>query len=368
MSETKVKPIGKLAEQAFRDLNHIQKGKKHLLKTGEPMIDSHIGALLVGDVVVISASPGEGKTHTLHRIIEQTLSKEVNPNADNIVSLEFNLELRMLNVILRKTHERLGKKKSEILFNSFSEEEAQKVKKYYEELQDGRRFIVQEPVSPEEFYKEVREFATTHADKDGILISYDHLLLTVGKDKQSILERMSEYVNLLKLEFNNLYFILLSQNNRTAYANVKEKSNEMRPDNSWVYGSSFMEQLASYIIIQTTPFKQGIVEYLSVYPDRYNYLDDFQTDINSKGKCHFHTAGNIFYFVTKMRESDNFSKDLFIKEMDLTEQQRKYLEKQVKEKQKESEQFPSIPEFEDPFKGVNPIDTTKAFEEDDEPF
>lgn len=361
MTESKINSIGKAAEQAFKDLHSIQKGRKHLLKTGEPMIDSHVGCLLVGDVVVISASPGDGKTHTLHNIIEQVLSKEVNSNADNIVSLEFNLELRMLNIILRKTHERLGKKKSEILFNTFTKEEAEKVKKYYEELQDGRRFIVQEPVTPLEFYEEVKVFAEQHKDKDAILISVDHLLLLRGSDKQKVLEDISEYVNLLKLQFNNLYFILLSQNNRTAYSNIKEKSNDMRPTNSWIYGSSFMEQLASYIIIQANPFKKGILEYLSVYPDRYDYLQEYQTDINSKGKCSFHTATNIFFFVTKMRDSDDFSKDLFIKKMNLSDEQKTQLEKQVKENKNESQDFPPIPEFDNPFRDLKPIDTTTAF-------
>lgn len=366
---TKIKSVGVASEQAFKELNKIQKGEKLLLKTGMPFFDEHIGGLLYGDVCLISASPGAGKTYTLRSILDNIFNEEINPQAKNFVGLEFNLELRALNVILRGVKKKLGKSNKEVLFNEFTQEEREKVLEYYKELKDGRRFLVDEPVTPEEFYSECRHFCTQHKDKDAIIISYDHLLLTIGTDKQKVLERITEYVNLLKLEFDNVYFILLSQNNRSSHANVKEKSNEMRPDNSWIFGSSFMEQLASYIVIQTDPFRQSVVEYLSVYPERYDYLKDYMTDVNSKGKCHFHTAGYIFAFVTKMRESDNFSKDLFILEKDLDEKQRAHLDKQLEGLKKETESLPTEPMFpEDPFKGIKPIDTTEAFGDDDKPF
>jgi KaiC/GvpD/RAD55 family RecA-like ATPase len=329
--DKRIKKVGIAAKEAFADLRKIQYGEKRLLRTGEEMIDCHIGSLLEGDVVLISAPPGAGKSETLYRMIEKIMSKDVNPTADNFCSLEFNLEMKMLNRLLRSTHNLLNKKKSEILFNKFNEEEALKVKEYYENLQDDRRFVVQEPVSADEFYNMVETFATLHKDRDAILISIDHLLLLTGTDKQAVLEKVSEYINLLKLKFNNLYFILLSQTNRMVHTTVKERSNDMRPNNSWIFGSSFMEQLASYIIIQTNPFKQGVSEYLSVYPERYEYLEKYFTEPNSKGKVSFNTLGNLFYVVTKTRESDDFTRDLFIKEMDLSKEQLEKMKSEVKE-------------------------------------
>lgn len=330
--DNRIQQVGVLATEAFAEMAKLQTGKKLLLKTGEEMLDCHLGTLLPGDCVLLAGAPSSGKSETLYRMIEKIMSKEVNPNAENFVSLEFSMEMKMLNKLLRTTHNLLGKKKSQILFEEFNEEEAKKVKEYYESLQDSRRFVVQSPVTPEEFYKMAREFCLVNVHKDSILLSADHILLFSGTDKQAVLEKISEYVNLLRLEFGNVYFLLLSQINRIHSGNIKEKSNEMMPNNSWIFGSSFMEQLASYIIIITNPFKQSITQYLKVSKDRYDYLDEFFGEEDKNERVSFNTMSNLFYFVTKTRESDNPWKDLFIRKMDLTKEQIDKMKQSVENK------------------------------------
>lgn len=319
--DSRIRKVGDAAKEGFEELNKIQKKEKLILKTGEDMIDCHIGGLLAGDCVLLAGAPSAGKSETLYRMIEKIMSVEVNPFAKNFVSLEFSMEMRMLNKLLRSTHNILGKKKSKILFEEFTEEEHQKVNNYYKNLQDNRRYVVQAPVKPDEFYKMTRDFCLLHQDKDCILLSTDHLLLFTGSDKQAVLEKVSEAVNLLKLEFNNVYFILLSQLNRSHNAIIKAKSNEMIPTNSLIFGSSFMEQLASYIIIITNPFKQSIDQYLKVAKNRYDYLEEFFGEEDKNERVSFETTAKLFYFVTKTRESDTPWRDLFIKKMDLTEEQ-----------------------------------------------
>lgn len=319
--DSRIRKVGEAAKEAFVELNKIQQKEKLILKTGEEMIDCHIGGMLVGDCILLAGAPSAGKSETLYRMIEKIMSKEVNPFADNFVSLEFSMEMRMLNKLLRSTHNILGKKKSDILFEPFNKEESLKVKEYYENLQDERRFVVQAPVTPEEFYKMTRDFCLLNVSKEAILLSADHLLLFSGSDKQSVLEKVSEYINLLKLEFNNVYFILLSQLNRSYNAVIKSKSNDMIPNNSLIFGSSFMEQLASYIVIITNPFKQSIDQYLKVNKNKYDYLDEFFGEEDKNERVSFTTTGNLFFFVTKTRESDNPWRDLFIKKLNLTEEQ-----------------------------------------------
>ncbi len=317
--DNRIRKVGDAAREGFAELNKIQKKEKQILKTGEPMIDCHIGGLLPGDCILLAGAPSSGKSETLYRMIEKMMDVEINVLADDFVSLEYSMEMKMLNKLLRSSHNILGKKKSSILFETFNEEEAKKIKEYYEGLQDSRRYVVQSPVTPEEFYKMTRDFCLLHADKEAILLSADHLLLFTGSDKQSVLEKVSEYVNLLKLEFNNVYFILLSQLNRSYNAMIKAKSNEMIPTNSLIFGSSFMEQLASYIVIITNPFKQTIDQYLKVSRNRYEYLEEFYGEADKNDKVSFNTVGNLFFFVTKIRESDNDWKNLFIKKMDLSD-------------------------------------------------
>jgi hypothetical protein len=327
--DSRIQKVGALAKEAMIELKKLQSGEKHLLKTGSEKIDCHIGGLLPGDVVVVAGAPSSGKSETLYRMIDSMLSTDVNSNAQNIVSLEYSMEMKMLNKILRKTHQVLSKKKSDILFSPFDAEEGELVKQYYTGLQDDRRYSVQSPVTPEEFYKMTKTFCEMNSDKDAVVISIDHMLLFSGSDKQAVLEKVSESINLLKLEFGNVYFILLSQLNRGISAAIKEADNCMIPTNALLYGSSFMEQLASYIIIITNPFKQGVNKYLKVYKDRYDYLEEFFDGEDSKGRTSFSTLGNLFYFITKTRESDNPYKDLFIDRMDLSEEQLEKMKRSV---------------------------------------
>lgn len=331
--DDRIKKVGEVATEAFIELNKLQKQEKRLMKTGYPEIDCHIGGLLVGDCVLLAGAPSSGKSETLYRMIEKIMDKEINPDADNYVSLEFSLEMRMLNKLLRSTHNLLGKKKSDILLSPFTEEEAVKVKDYYNNLKDDRRYVVQNPVTPEEFYKMTREFCLLHKDRDGIILSADHLLLYSGSDKQLVLEKISEYINLLKLEFNNIYFLLLSQLNRSYNSVIKDKSNDMIPTNSQIFGSSFMEQLASYIIIITNPFKLAVSQYLKVSKDRYDYLEEFFGETDKNDKVSFNTIGNQFLFITKTRESDSPWKDLFIRRMDLTAEQLDKMKQSVETKE-----------------------------------
>lgn len=335
----RIKKVGDSADLAFKELKEIQHQEKRLLKTGNPEIDCHIGGLLAGDAVVIAGAPSSGKSEYLYRTIEKIMDKSVNPDSDRYVSLEYSFEMKMLNKLLRSTHNILGKKKSDILLNPFTDEEREKIKDYYKNLKDNRRYVVQEPVTPEEFYKMTREFCIAHNSSQAIICSVDHLLLYVGSDKQAVLEKVSEYVNQLKLEFNNVYFLLLSQLNRSYNSVIKEKSNDMIPNNSQLFGSSFMEQLASYIIIITNPFKLSVNQYLKVSENRYDYLSEFYGDRDKNDRVSFNTLSNLFYFVTKVRESDSPWKDLFIRKMDLTDEQLEKMKQSVESSNITTPQF-----------------------------
>lgn len=318
--DSRIKKVKEVATEGFKELGKFQKNSKKLLKTGYEEIDCHIGGMLPGDVVLLAGSPSSGKSETLYRITDNVMNPDINPDASNFVSLEFSLEMKMLNKLIRSVNRITGKKKSEIILEEFSEEESIKVKEYYSTLQDDRRYLVQEPIDPKEFYTMTRDFCRLNSDKSAIFLTADHILLYKGKDKQAVLEEISEYINLLKLEFNNVYFCILSQLNRGYSAVVKEKSNDMIPNNTHLFGSSFMEQLASYIVIITNPYKQSIVEYLRFHEDRYDYLSEFFV-AESKGKISFETVGNLFFFVTKIRESDNEWRNLFIRRLDLPKEQ-----------------------------------------------
>ena len=190
-----------------------------------------------------------------------------------------------------------------------------------------------------------KTFCQKNKDRDAIFISYDHVLLTKKEDKsEDPLEALTAYINQLRKEFDNVYFFLLTQFNRSSFVNIKEKSNNMFPRASMIYGSSHFEFLASYIVGIMNPFKMGVNEFLKVNPERYDWLEDYHTSPDNKGKVSFDTVGNMFYFVLKARESDEFYKDIFIRPMELTEDQLAKIKSTVEEK----ESFFEAPKFSQP--------------------
>lgn len=320
--DIRIKRAGQLATEAFSYLNKLQRGDKQLLRTGNESIDCHITGLLPSDCILYAANSGVGKTKMLFDTLDQILDEKVNPSAKNIKTLEFQLEMKFLNRILRDTNKLTSKKKSKILTEEFTEEEKDIVKRYYENLQDDRRYICEESITTKEFYEMTKTFCQINVDADSLVICLDHVLLLKKEDKfEDPLEALTSYINQLRKEFKNVYFILLSQMNRGSLVNIKDKDNSMIPTTAMIYGSSHFEFLCSYIVVLVDPFRLGINSYLKVQPDRYDWLNEFMQDEDKNGKTSFDTLSNIFHFVLKTRESDNPYKNLFIKKMDLTEEQ-----------------------------------------------
>lgn len=320
--DKRIKNAGDLAKEAYSELNKIQKGEKPILKTGQDFIDCHIGGILPSDVIMLAAGSGVGKTKLLYDTLDLILDTKVNPNAKDIVSLEFSLEMKYLNRILRDNSKKLDKKKSKILTEAFTKEEQEVVKRYYESLQDNRRFVCEDTITDKEFFEMTKTFCEKYADKHAIIVSLDHLLLILPENKAlDRFESISNYINQLRKMFKNVYFILLSQFNRTYQSVIAEKNNEMIPRTKMIYGSSHFEFLCSYIIGLVDPFKSGVNEFMKVNKQRYDWLEEYMTEEDTKGKVSFNTLGNHFYFCMKVRESDNIYKNLFIRPMDLSEEE-----------------------------------------------
>lgn len=332
--DKRIKNSFKLATEAFKELNKVQKGEKPIVKTGQDFIDCHIGGLLPSDVIMLAAGSGVGKTKLLYDTLELMMDEKINKNAKNFVSLDFSLEMKFLNKILRAASDRLNKEKKKILIEDFNEEERATMIAYYKSLDDNRRYTVEEAITTNDFFEMCCQFCDKHKEKEAIIISIDHVLLLLSSDKsEDKHEVLTRNINILRKKYNNVYFILLNQYNRKSMETVKDRNNDLAPRSNIIYGSSHYEFLCSYIIGMINPFKMGVKEFMSVNRERYNWLEDFMTTENSKGKVAFETLGNMFYFVLKARESDNMYKNLFIREMDINEEEKDKMSKSIEKKE-----------------------------------
>lgn len=343
MISSRIKKVGEEAKVALGQLKEFQNGKRKLLLTGYSFLDDHMGGVLPGSIVTIAGSSGTGKTYLAHKILENIMSTKVNPDADDFVSLEYSFEMLMLNKVMRSINQKTKLSRKEILTKQFCEEHIKIVNDYYSELNDDRRYVSHEPTTVDIWYEDTKSFCEHFKHKKAILISIDHLVLFKGSEKQKNIERATDYQNELKLMYPNLYFFNLSQLNReSSFSGVKDRSNDVVPNNTWLYASSLIEMISDYIIILANPFKSGITEFMSFNPARYEYLSEFYAGEDNKGKQSFATVGNIFYFVTKVRDSDVPYENIHIERMDITSEM---LNKMKQDVQKEESATMNVPTF-----------------------
>ena len=373
--DSRIKKAGDLATTAFQYLNKLQTGSHPIVKTGQNFIDVHIQGVLPSDVILYAGNSGTGKTKLLYDTLDSILDENVNKNASNFVTLQYELEMKFLNKILRDSNSLTKKRKSDILSKEFTEDEKDIIKRYYEGLKDNRRFICEDTINTDDFLKMTDEFCSQNTDKDAIWCTLDHcLLVQKSNPHEDVAERLTSHINTLRKKFNNVYFILLSQNNRSSLANIADRDNSMIPTTSIIYGSSHFEFLSSFIVVITDPFKLGVNSYLKVNPSRYEWLSEFMEEEDKNGKVSFSTLGNHFIWTLKTRESDESYKNLFIKPLDLTSDQLDKMRQSVDNKKPTlSIQTPlfSTPTFEKP-SPVKPLfDMNQAFdppEKNDSPF
>lgn len=327
-----IQKLKDVTKGALKELNNLQTGKKRLVKTGFEAIDSHIGGLLNGDILLLSGLSGHGKSETLFELKDNVLDIHINPDANNYVFLDISLEMKIFNIVLRALHRKMNKSKKKILFETFTDEEKEICKLYFESTQDDRQYISQAPSTPDELYPKLRNFLLEHTDKKAVFISIDHILLMIGADKKGVIDNTMEYLNRLKLEFENVYFIVISQLNRSLLARVADKNNASCPNSGDLYGSEFMQQASSYSIIVFNAFKVGISQFMKVNPEFYDYLSEHFGDLDTKhDKVSFNTIGKLFHIVTKVREGDAVFRDVFIKNMKMDDATKEILYKQPKD-------------------------------------
>lgn len=322
-----IKPVSKVAEEAFIRLKKYQTGKFTPVVTGREWLDDIFGGLIPGDIVTIGAASGGGKTFELQRIRNVVMNKNFNPNAGNFVWLDNSLEMRFMSLMLRDLKRVMGKSKKKILLHEFTEEEKQLCRDYNSSLNDGRFFINEETDSAESFETGVRAFLEEHRDKDGVFISIDHIALQKAKTdgKKNVIDDIIDCINRLKKEFPNSYWIILSQLNRNILLRNKERDSSAQPDRGDFYQSDTIFHVSDYVYVTHNPFRHKINEFMRVNPDTYSYLSEHFTK-EEKGKVSFKTFARVFYFVLKSREAEVVFNDIFIEEIEFEgkEEMRKF--------------------------------------------
>lgn len=348
-----------LTNKTVKLIRDFQSGKIKPIPTGIDHLDkSSLGGLTPSLIVGICARSFHGKTYDLERIQSHIL--ENNPD---VVMMHGNYELNFFKILVRDICQKTGKTMDEILYNNPSIEDLKKLKATCEVHRNDNVYYQNEPVTGDEFYNDVKGLIDKYPNKK-IVVTIDNLeniLESKGSQKSSV-DYFLTQINRLKDMHWFISFIILNQLNDNILERL-DNPKKHKPIERDIYGSGQLFKLCDVLVTKVMPWRMHLTDKFMVFgKSAYPWLEEFKLEGN-KNTDSFDPVGIAYYFYLKRRGVDiKNNRDVFAERVFEREDVEGF------ENVKPSEQFPPIPEFEDPFKGVNPIDTTKAFEEDDKPF
>ena len=300
-----IKKAKELVDQAVVKLKRYQKGLDKPIKTGFPHLDENmLGGIFSGNIMTIAGKSGSGKSYLLQQIEDAMFNRKLNPQCDEYVLLRCNYEMSVFKIVLRKLKKALDKSMKSILFEEVKEYEKPAFEATCNEESNDNIYYMQEPDTPDDWYESVKVFLEEHKDKKQVLITIDHIALVkdILGSKKKAMDNFIEKVNLLKRQFDNVSFIILSQLNRDIEGRTDPRN--MAPLRSDLYNSDTIYQISDLVLVIHNPYKDGIDKYMVVGKSKYDYLEEHkQTPQNNTSN--FYTFGRIFWHYLKIREIED---------------------------------------------------------------
>lgn len=306
-----IKQYSKVVGKTLVEIGQYQKGEKLIINTGKPWYDG----LITGNIITIGGGSFVGKTIELNELRDNIMDKRYNIHADEFVWLSNSLEMTQLMNTLNDLTRLLHVSKKQILTQEFDETQKNYVAGYFKSKKDGRFYLNEEAMPPDEFREGVVKFLEEHKDKKAVFIDIDHVRFIKGSNKKQSIDAVFEIQNELKRSYDNVVFINVAQFNRESFGRVEEKSERMRIQRNDFADTDVAFTVSDFVIGLVSPYQLGIESYRLVSPTYYDYLVEHFGEFNAKRtKVSLQTYGRIFVEVLKGRFADGYnSKNLFIK-------------------------------------------------------
>jgi hypothetical protein len=307
-----IQPLKIALDETFSTIKKYQSGEIKQVKTNRPWLD-HQGGVTPRSLITIVASSFGGKSTELENLKSDIMNVEINEEAGNYVWLSNAYEMTNFATTLRDVKKLLKSDFKNILGKDFTEEDKEKLKKYYLERTDGRFFVNQVPQTSKEFLQSVDDFLAQHIDKSLVVLDLDHagLIKSSSENKKISVDDVVEGLNELKNKYSNFLVVILMQLNRSILTRVAEKSNQSAIQRGDFYQSDTVYHISDYIYgLQNADFV-GIEQYRLINPEKYPHLSHRFTDENKHGKVSLITEGCIFVEVLKDRTADIGFTDLY---------------------------------------------------------
>lgn len=299
-----IKKASILVNEAVKIISHYQKGEDTPIKTRYELLNRNcLGGIFKSMILTIGGISGSGKSHLLQQIEEDIFNEELNPHAEEYVLLRCNWEMQVYKLILRRLQRELKKPISEILFKKLEADERLISKKICDIERSPNIYYLEDPVTPKQWYEELKAFLKEHKNKRQVVVTIDHIALVrdLGSKKKSM-DDLLEYVNALKKEFSNVSFIILTQLNR----DIESRSDVryLAPQRGDIYNTDALYHITDILLIVHNPYRLHHSKYMVVGRAEYPEFSEYM--VKGRGKtANFHTKYLLFHHYLKIRDMDN---------------------------------------------------------------
>ena len=289
-----------LTNKTVKLITDFQSGRVQPISTGIPHLDKACGKGLTPSLIVgITARSFSGKTYDLERI-----QSHIREHHSDVIQLHANWELNFFKILLRDISQKTGKTQSEILYDNPTKEDLIELGKVCDLHRNDNIYYQNEPVSPEQFFIDVKELIDKHPN-ERILVTVDNLenILDTKNNQKSSIDAFLTQVNRLKDMHWFISFIILNQLNDNILSRI-DNPKLHKPKESDIYSSGQFYKLCDVVYVKILPWRLHITDKFMVFnKDAYPWLEDFK--IFGKGdSASFEPNGNAYYFYLKRRGSD----------------------------------------------------------------
>lgn len=289
-----------LTNKTVKLIGDFQSGKVKPIPTGISHLDKAcFGGLTPSLIVGINARSFSGKTFDLERI-----QSHIRENDPDVIMVNANWELNFFKILLRDIAQKTGKTQAEILYDNPSKEDLVQLGKICEVHRNDNIYYQNEPVSPEQFFEDVKTIIDKYPTKK-IVVTVDNLenVLDTKNNQKSSIDSFLTQINRLKDMHWFISFIILNQLNDNILQRL-DNPKLHKPKESDLYSSGQYYKLCDVLYIKVLPWRMHITDKFMVFgKDAYDWLDEFKID-SGVNTCSFDPVGSAYYFYLKRRGSD----------------------------------------------------------------
>lgn len=238
----KADPTAILADDLSATMDALEGGTKNAVDTGLAELDEILGGLVGGQVIVVGARPGTGKTVFAQSIVEHVAGKLNRP------ALMFTLEMSRIEMMARVLASvcKINSRHLNLAKPQLDESDWDKLSKGVEKVLAMPLHVCDDAsITPARISALIGAFKRKHPDLGVVVIDYLQLMKGDGRTN-SRQEEVSEISRAVKLmaKRHNVAIVLLSQLNRKS-----EERADKRPAVADLRESGSVEQDADVVIL-----------------------------------------------------------------------------------------------------------------------